>query len=255
MQANTPEAARAMAAFEPGSAARTTVISYGYDQANVPPEHVPARDSGRFVVLHLGAIEVAFASSQRSNPLRYRPYGTDVAARGTHYLLHALARLRELRPELFARLRLRVVSSRTDNELAAVRAHGLLDQFEWTGVLPNAEALREVARAHAALVLQQGAPPGHRLRTVRAKTYEYMAVGKPLLACVPGGDGADFVARYGRGITRDPSSVDAIVDGLCELHDRYEELARAPVDREFVAQFEWGALTGTLDAVLTKLTK
>src|SRR5688572_29163441 len=152
-----------------------------------------------------------------------------------------------------ARLRLRVVSSRTDNELAAVRAHGMLDQFEWTGVLPNAEALREVARAHATLVLQQGAPPGHRLRTVRAKTYEYMAVGKPLLACVPGGDGADFVARYGRGLTRDPSSVDAIVGGLCELYDRYDEIARAPIDRAFVAQFEWGELARQLDGVMNGL--
>lgn len=252
--ANTPEAARAMIAFEPSARARTTVLTYGYDRENVPPESAPARDDGRFELVHLGAIEVAFASSARANPLRYRPYGTDVAARGTHYLLGALARLRDVRPDLFARLRLRVVSSRTDNELAAVRAQGMLDQFEWTGVLPNAEALREVARAHAALVLQQGAPQGHRLRTVRAKTYEYMAVGKPVLACVPGGDGADFVARYGRGLTRDPSSVDQIVGGLCELYDRYDEIARAPVDRAFVEQFEWGALARQLDGVMTGLS-
>ena len=203
--ANTPDAAAAIAAFEPRVRDRMTVVTYGYDQGNVPAEQPPPpRDGGPFVLLHLGAIEVTGAAERRRNPLRYRPYTTDIAARGTHYLLQALELVRQRRPELFARLRLRVVSARTDNEFAAVRDRGMAEQFEWTGMLANKVAMAEVGKAHAALLLQQGAPAGHRLRTVRAKSYEYMALGKPVLACVPAGDGADFIARYGRGIACDP---------------------------------------------------
>jgi glycosyltransferase involved in cell wall biosynthesis len=252
--ANTPDAGHAIAAFEPSVRDRMTVVTYGYDQGNLPAEQPPPpRDGGPFVLLHLGAIEVTGAAERRRNPLRYRPYTTDIAARGTHYLLQALERVRQQRPELFARLRLRVVSARTDNEFAAVRERGMAEQFEWTGMLANKVAMAEVGKAHAALLLQQGAPAGHRLRTVRAKSYEYMAIGKPVLACVPGGDGADFIARYGRGIACDPSSAEAIAAGIVQLYDGYETIARAPVDRAFVQRFEWGALTEQLDQVMTKL--
>lgn len=252
--ANTPDAAEAIAAFEPRARERMTVVTYGYDRDNLPAEQAPpARDGGPFVLLHLGAIEVTGAAERRRNPLRYRPYTTDIAARGTHYLLQALDRLRTTRPELFARLRLRVVSARTENEFAAVRDRGMTEQFEWTGMLANKVAMAEVGKAHAALLLQQGAPAGHRLRTVRAKSYEYMALGKPVLACVPGGDGADFVQRYGRGLACDPSSVEAIAAGIARIHDDYDTIARAPVDRAFVERFEWGALTAQLDQVMTRL--
>lgn len=252
--ANTPDAANAIAAFEPRVRERMTVVTYGYDRDNLPAEPAPpARDGGPFVLLHLGAIEVTGAAERRRNPLRYRPYTTDIAARGTHYLLQALERLRATRPELFGKLRLRVVSARTENEFAAVRDRGMTEQFEWTGMLANKVAMAEVGKAHAALLLQQGAPAGHRLRTVRAKSYEYMALGKPVLACVPGGDGADFVQRYGRGLACDPSSVEAIAAGITRIHDDYDTIARAPVDRAFVERFEWGALTAQLDQVMTKL--
>ena len=254
--ANTPDAAEAMAAFEPGVRERMAVITYGFDRANVPAEPPPSsRGSGEFVLVHLGAIEVSGAASARSNPLRYRPFATDLGGRGTFYLLQALDLVRARRPELFARLRIRVVSSRTDNELAAVRERGMSDQFVWTGMLPNRDALAEVARGHAALLLQQGAPAGHRLRTVRAKTYEYMAVGRPVLACVPEGDGADFLRRFGRGLPCDPADADAIAAGIVRLHDDYDRIATAPVDRAFVEGFEWGALAQRLDSAMTRLLR
>lgn len=254
--ANTPDAAAAMAAFEPSVRERMRVVTYGYDQGNIPTEQSPApRDAARFVLLHLGAIEVTGASARRRNPLRYRPYETDIAGRGTHYLLQALELVRTRRPDLFAKLLLRVVSSRTDNEFAAVRDRGMADQFEWTGMLANQKAMAEVARAHAALLLQQGAPAGHRLRTVRAKSYEYMAVGRPVLACVPGGDGADFINRFGRGIACDPCSAEAIANGIVRLHDEYDTIGKAPLDRAFIEQFEWGALTAQLDAAMSALLR
>lgn len=252
--ANTPDAFDAMATFEPSARERMSVVTYGYDEDKLPQERpVPARDDGNFTLLHLGAIEVTGAAEQRRNPLRYKPYDTDLAARGTHYLLQALERVRERRPELFARLRLRVVSSRTENEFAAVRDRGMVEQFEWTGMLANDKALQEVSRAHGALLLQQGAPKGHRLHTVRAKSYEYMALGKPIVACVPGGDGTDFIQRYGRGVTCDPTDADAIAAGIERVYDDYDRLVAAPVDQAFVEGFAWGALTRKLDGVLTGL--
>ena len=252
---NTPDASAALAAFEPRVAERLATITFGYDRDNLPPPQPPPVLSAAtpFQLVHLGAIEVTGAASNRKNPLRYRRYTTDIAARGTHYLLAALELVRQRRPELFAKLRIRVVSTRTDNEFAAVRDRGMAAQFEWTGMLANAAALAEVGRAHAALVLQQGAPAGHRLRTVRAKSYEYMALGKPVLGCVPEGDGADFLARYGRGILCNPSNAEAIASGLIDLHARYAAIAAAPIDQPFVESFEWGALARQLDAALSRL--
>ncbi len=251
--ANTPDAAVAMAAFEPSVTPRMSIVNYGYDAANIPAITPRTRDDGPFVLLHLGAIEVTGAASKRRNPLRYRPYATDIAGRGTHYLLNALEILRGRRRELFDRLRLRVVSSRTDNEFAAVRDRGMAEQFEWTGMLANKQAMAEVANAHAALLLQQGAPAGHRLRTVRAKSYEYMAIGRPVLGCVPGGDGADFIRRFGRGLAVNPCNAEEIAAGIERLHDDYDSIANAPLDHAFVQQFEWGALTAKLDEAMTKL--
>lgn len=80
-----------------------------------------------------------------------------------------------------------------------------------------------------------------------------MALGKPVLGCVPEGDGADFLARYGRGILCNPSNAEAIASGLIDLHDRYAAIAAAPIDRPFVESFEWGALARQLDVALSRL--
>lgn len=254
--ANTPDAAAAIADFEPSVRERMSVVTYGFDRANIPPEQPPpVRPDGRFVLAHLGTVEGVPATALRHNPLRYRPYPSDLLARGAHYLLQALEIVRARRPDVFARLLVRVIASRTAEDVRNVEARGMAAQFEWTGVLPNAAAMAEVARANAALLLQLGMPRRHRLRTVRAKSYEYMAIGRPILACVPEGDGADYVRRYGRGIVCDPSSAEEIARGIERLMDDYEPTARAPVDREFVDGFEWGRLTDRLEAAMLRVTR
>jgi len=252
--ANTPDAGAAIRALVPEVADKLDVVPFGFDREALPgPECAPPPLEQAFVLAHLGAIEVGGEGTRRWNPLRYRPGVTDVAARGTHYLLEALARVRAQRPELLARLRIEVIATRTPHDVRVVEERGLGAHFAWTGVLPNREALARVACAHAALLLQQGAPAGHRLLTVRAKSYEYMALGKPILACVPAGDGADLVRRYGRGVLCDPSDPAAIATGLLRLHDELARLEALSIEAGLVEAFEWGRLSERMDEALARL--
>jgi glycosyltransferase involved in cell wall biosynthesis len=252
--ANTPDAGAAIRALAPEVADKLHVVPFGFDRGALPgAECAPPPLAEAFVLAHLGAIEVGGGATRRWNPLRYRPGATDLAARGTHYLLEALALVRAQRPELLSKLRIEVIATRTPHDVRVVEERGLGAHFAWTGVLPNREALARVACAHAALLLQQGAPAGHRLLTVRAKSYEYMALGKPILACVPAGDGADLVRRYGRAVLCEPGDPGAIAAGLLRLRDEHARLTAHPIEVGFVEAFEWGRLSERMDVALGRL--
>ena len=59
-----------------------------------------------------------------------------------------------------------------------------------------------------------GVEDGFRTRIVPAKTYEYLASGRPILAALPEGDAKDFVLAAGAGQVVAPSDVESIAAAI-----------------------------------------
>jgi glycosyltransferase involved in cell wall biosynthesis len=88
---------------------------------------------------------------------------------------------------------------------------------------------------------------GKRSRIVPAKTYEYMATGRPILAAVPNGDARDFVGQCGTGLMSRPDDSAAMAKILDDVYIAWKA-NRSIVHSNpgFVSQFDRQALTKRL---------
>ena len=251
--ANTPDAAHCLARAVPSCRERLTVVTNGFDRSLMPLRwDTRPRGARPFTLCHLGMLG-PLPRRARWNPLRFRPYATSLEARGPRPFLAALAAACSVDPRLAHEVRLVVVGPSTPGDLAAVEQAGLADRVAWTGMLPHAEALREAASADLMVLLQQAAPAGHRVRSVRAKLYEYMGLRKPLLACVPEGDGCDFAQQYGGAYVCAPDDVGQIAEALLAAHRDWRDGREPEIQDWFVDRFEREALVEQLDGCLRTL--
>lgn len=145
----------------------------GFDRADfaVP---LPPKDEDRFTLVYAGTINL---SPDPAYPPVYRldPF------------LGALGELTVARPELQRRLRvvlLGPLAQGGEAELAAlVENCGVAALVEYRGQTSHAEAVRHLLRADALLLVHYDGPGGEAW--VPAKTFEYLATGKPILALLP----------------------------------------------------------------------
>ncbi len=97
-----------------------------------------------------------------------------------------------------ARLKLRLIGS---TALDGTDLPGLVRQLGLDGIIElvprmsRRESLQEMASASALLLLQ----PGHPL-SIPAKAYEYLALGRPVLALTDEGATADLINASGAGL-------------------------------------------------------
>jgi glycosyltransferase involved in cell wall biosynthesis len=94
-------------------------------------------------------------------------------------------------------------------------------------------------RACHCLLLFWGRRDFSRL-AVAGKTYEYLRIGRPILAVTSEGGVKQLVEKAEAGWTVPPDDVEAIQSALLEVIENHAEPAQAhPRRPEFVAQFRW----------------
>lgn len=121
------------------------------------------------------------------------------------------------------RFKLRLLGATPDSRSQAVVAKYGLDQaVEFTARVPRRQSLEAIASASALLLLQQG----HAL-SVPAKTYEYLAAGRPILALTGDGETADVIRASGVGVVAPASDPEVVGQALQAVM----EMARRGVSR------------------------
>lgn len=191
----------------PAAADKLKVITNGYDEA----------DFAGLEQLKPEPASVGYAGSF------YGPRRPDA-------FLAALTRLHGKHPAL----RWRFIGSAGPEAAAAIdgcsKAHpGLL---ECRGSLPHRAALSELARC-AMLLLVIAPQPGAQT-VLTGKLFEYLRLGRPILACCPPGDAARLIADLNAGIVADPTDPSAIARALAALLDE----PPPPVSRSAVEPYE-----------------
>ncbi|MFH0909939.1 MAG: glycosyltransferase [Planctomycetota bacterium] len=231
--ANTPEAGRALLKAVPLLAQdRLRVIPNGFDgedfaEGAAPPPTLP-KEEGSFELVHAGSLHTRtlYLYEGFLGRLRkwrhYRPERIDTSGRTPLHLLRAVRLLREAREGLAERLRVVFVGPADKDSRRAVEESGVGDRVLFTGYLSHAEAVGRLKRADALFLPLHGLPEGGRSLIVPGKLYEYLAAGKPILACLPEGDAKDLVLESGRGVAADPCDASAIARAMAELVARAE---------------------------------
>jgi glycosyltransferase involved in cell wall biosynthesis len=180
--------------------------------------HGPAGLAARCHVVPNGCDPAEFdalAAAPPDDAFTLAHVGTLYGGRNPVPLLQAVASLRQRGGIDAASFRLRLIgpAALPGVDLAErAGALGIADLVEIVPAMSRRDSLAAM-RAASALVLLQ---PGHRL-SVPAKTFEYLAAGRPVLALTGEGATADLVRASGCGVVvapDDPAAIEAAVAGL-----------------------------------------
>ena len=131
----------------------------------------------------------------------------DFLTRSHVFLIEALERLFEARPELRSVVELHFAGVLTPAEQQSIERvggatlHGFLTHRETTALVRSADLL---------FLPMQDLPPGRRATIVPQKTYEYLASGRPILAAVPDGDARDLLEAAGTARLSRPADTAAM---------------------------------------------
>lgn len=238
----TPGAARLYAQRFPAAADRLRVIENGYSEAafqqaeravrmegaNASPSTAAAPAAGPRVLLHSGVVYPDWRSPAR--------------------LFEALAAAKAAGRVDAARLRLRLRATAHDEfVLALARRLDVADLVEVAPPLPYADALAEMLRADALLLLQSNDCNDQ----IPAKAYEYLRARRPVLTLAdPAGDTAQLMRRAGLpriAALEDGPGVAAVLDHF--LDDLFHGRAALPA-ASAIAAASRESRTGELARVL-----
>ena len=132
----------------------------------------------------------------------------------------ALAAALRARPDLRGRVRARFIGSFPDAERDALRGLGLADVVEIEPTRPHDVVLQAQRDADVLLLFMQERAGAEAV--VPAKTWEYLAAGRPVLALVPPhGAAAREIAAAGAGEVVAPGDADGVRRAILALADRH----------------------------------
>jgi glycosyltransferase involved in cell wall biosynthesis len=248
---NTAESAAELGRRFPELAARTAVITNGFDAADFRAP-LAKRNDGAFRIVHAGFLHTA-AGRRRTRHLHGALGGANAAVdyltRSHVFLLEAIRRILARRADLKGILELHLVGQQTeaDREESATFVHS-------HGYQAHEDAVSLVRTADLLFLPMHNLPEGQRATIVPGKTYEYLASGRPILAAVPDGDARDLLARAGTAFLTRPDDVEGMAAAILEAVERREGGAAPAVDRELLAAYERRELTRRLAALFDELT-
>jgi glycosyltransferase involved in cell wall biosynthesis len=183
------------------------------------------------------------------------------SGRTPYYFLMALAGLKKEIPDLEKKMEVLFVGSIDEENRKIINSiasrFGLEDMIRLTGFLPYREAISHLKKLDVLLFLivksAEGCPSERG--SISGKLYEYLAVGKPILALTEEGPIRDLIEKSGCGILVDHDDVTKIKEKILDCYNRYNEgRLEAKPNWEFIARFERRKLTKQLVSVLNDIS-
>jgi glycosyltransferase involved in cell wall biosynthesis len=210
-----------LAAYPRLEARKIHLIPNGFEPADLNRQPLPPRGE---------RLELVFAGT-----LQGRQYDT---------LLLALQRLQRQRP---LRLKVTFVGEGWQAAAALAAQLGLAEQVACLAPQPYDWTANRLAQAHALLLLGEYPNPGYEL-FVASKTYQYLALRRPILAVVPPNAASRLLRRLGAGRVADVASLEAVEAALLEMHAAWErdDLGRYLPAESALAEFSEPRLTAAL---------
>jgi glycosyltransferase involved in cell wall biosynthesis len=220
-----------LAARYPERAADIRTIYNGFDVERADALVAAELDGGRCVLLHAGTF-----------------YGP----RRPHGLFAGLRRLLDERPGAAGQLVLALLGSPAYDGRALLdiaREHGVEHLVQVVPPAPHDQALSYLKGAEVAVLCGQSGNAA--LVSVPGKVYEYVALGKPVLAIGAGDEAVGILRDGGCQVWRVDDEPEQIAAALAEVADRHAggRLAAAP-DPERRRSISWAARTRALEGVL-----
>ena len=202
---------------------RISTIPNGFDPNDLPPETLAPAQSGPLQLCYIGTMAAHRAAAAEGVFIALR----QLQAEGVTAAQLHVAFIGSFAPALH-------------DWAAPLVAAGLVTV---EGFVPHDAALARMRAAHALLLVLTDDWEGRIAHS--SKLFEYLAVGRPILAVVPPGEAAQLVQGTGAGVAVAPTDVAGIADALREwlgkhaagtLATRIDPAALRPYERREQAQ-------------------
>ena len=211
---------------------RFAFVSNGFDPSQFT-DPAPVARSQDWNVLHAGAL---------------------YHGRSLSTLLEAARQLIDADPEFARQFRLTLLGTLDPRAAAEINRSGLAHNIHLENQVNHAAALEAMYAADVLLLVANTTPGADA--TVPGKLFEYLAVGRPILAVAPADSStADILAQTGGGWLAPAGDRQAIA---CTLHQAFNEHRAGQTQHSKpteVARFDRRVLTGNLANVLDEALK
>ena len=210
------------------------VVYNGFDPADFEgpchPAELAENESSRFIISHFGAF------NRDRNPSA---------------LWTALERLVSEIPTFGEKLKIRLIGQTDETILREIRGRGLGEQLEVLPHLEHREGLRLLGNS-AVLLLPLNDSPNAR-EILPGKMYEYMALGRPILAIGPeDSDCQEILTRAGAGSYHPFGDVEGIKSALEKEFRRWQKGEAAEPPKE-IEKFSRRYLAGEIIRIGTAI--
>ncbi len=206
------------------------VVPNGFDRAQFPEAPLPPSSGKTFDVVHAGALY----------------YGRSLSA-----LLEAVKRLVESVPAFALEFNLKLVGTLDSAARAELASSRLAERIRCQGQLDHASTLQAM-RAADLLLLVANTTPGAEA-TVPGKLFEYLAVGRPVLAIAPADSStADVLERTGGGWLAPSGDPVAVADALRAAFLTHQAGSSVAPEPSQVARFDRRTLTRELAGIFDR---
>jgi glycosyltransferase involved in cell wall biosynthesis len=234
--ATTRSSARALEALreQAGSTARVAWIYNGFDADDFPPQPPPVNGP----------------------PTTYRLayVGTLWKLTSVAPLVRAVQHFAQRWPALAGRLELVFAGRRTHEQQRLVHSlRGLPCRVIEHPYLDHREAIELIRSAHGLCVLLTDLPGAERV--VPAKTFEYLAARRRILAIAPPGEVTDLLATYPDARVFSPGDVKGVANYLAKEFERGDQGRGTDARGWDLAPYERRSQAGELAQILNALTR
>lgn len=232
-------------------------ITNGWDKADFKAPKVQSRVPCKpMKIVHTGLFHTRNAKkmNKKSTPMalvRYSHCGINLLTRTPNYLFAAYRKLIDESKVAPDSIRFIFAGAATPEDIALSKDYQVDKCFESAGYLNHSESTSLLYEGDVLFLPLHELDDSRNPLIVPGKTYEYLAVNKPILACVPKGDAHDIIKKSGLGYICKPSDIDHIAETLLDLlkqHNSVEGISVTP-DEQFISQFERQRLTKDLAQV------
>jgi glycosyltransferase involved in cell wall biosynthesis len=217
---------------------------------------------GKLAVIRNGFCEDDFSRDGVSEPHLLPPGFIHLSHFGTIYpensgrFFQALCELLREQPELEKKLRVNIIGDPNEDCERAIyegrkELRGVLYRH---GFVPHG-LVRQLMRETSYLLLFWGRPHFSRL-AIAGKTYEYLRIGRPILAVTHPGGVQQLVEEGRAGYVLNPENVEAIKGVLRTVIAQHRnDWPPKPARPDFVAQFRWDRLAEKLAGVFERVSR
>jgi len=156
-------------------------------------------------------------------------------------------------PDLSGRIKVVFLGTIEDDVKKVFEDDALKGIVETPGFVNYDETVKRLSRSDALLMIEDQVEIAHRF--LSAKLFEYMGIGKPILALANTGNIKRVVEETGIGIVVPPDDKTAINQAIMRLMDGYRSGMGLPTpDMEAIARFHRKNIAKKLSEVLDKIS-